>query len=61
MLLFWVANSYIWVMEEENDRKLAGGDMGDALEAFFGQFGQLDAYSLLVLEEFFRELMGEEE
>jgi len=47
-------------MREENDPETSGKDAGDALEAFFGQFGQLDVYSSLVLEEFFRELMGEE-
>ena len=36
-------------------------DVGDAMEAFFGQFGDLDAHAAIVLEEFFRELMGEEE
>lgn len=36
-------------------------DAGDALEAFFGQFGALDAHAALVLEEFFKELMGEQE
>lgn len=35
-------------------------DVGDAMEAFFAQFGELDAPASIVLEEFFRELMGEE-
>jgi len=41
-------------MEEETK------DVGDALEAFFAQFGDMDAYSWIVLEEFFRELMDGE-
>lgn len=41
---------------EEGDK-----DAGDAMEAFFGQFGKMDAYSWIVLEEFFKELMDEEE
>ena len=36
-------------------------DAADALEAFFGQFGTIDAHASIVLEEFFRELMGEKE
>jgi hypothetical protein len=36
-------------------------DAGDAMEAFFGQFGELDAHASIVLEEFFRELMGDKE
>lgn len=36
-------------------------DAGDALEAFFGQFGTMDEHASIVLEEFFRELMGDKE
>lgn len=36
-------------------------DAGDAMEAFFAQFGELDAHASIVLEEFFKELMGEKE
>jgi hypothetical protein len=36
-------------------------DAGDAMEAFLGQFGELDAHATIVLEEFFREIMGEKE
>jgi hypothetical protein len=36
-------------------------DAGDAMEAFFSQFGELDPHASMVLEEFFRELMGGEE
>lgn len=43
--------------EKEGDDK----DAGDAMEAFFAQFGQMDAYAAIVLEEFFRELMDGEE
>lgn len=43
-------------MEEEKEP-----DAGDAMEAFFAQFGVLDAHASIVLEEFFRELMGGEE
>lgn len=46
-------------MGEEKDTREP--DAGDAMEAFFGQFGPLDAHAAIVLEEFFRELMGEEE
>lgn len=47
-------------------REKGDGDKGDekemseALEAFFGQFGQMDVYTSIVLEEFFRELMDGE-
>lgn len=48
-------------MGEENGPEGEDKDAGDAMEAFFGQFGQMDVYSWIVLEEFFRELMDEEE
>jgi hypothetical protein len=41
---------------EDRDKEL-----GDALEAFFAQFGTLDGHATIVLEEFFRELMGGKE
>lgn len=43
--------------EKEDEDK----DAGDAMEAFFGQFGEMDIYASIVLEEFFRELMGGKE
>ena len=47
-------------MGEEKGPEEQDKDAGHALEAFFGQFGQLDVYSSIVLEEFFRELMDGE-
>lgn len=44
--------------EEKEDRDI---DAGDAMEAFFGQFGDIDVYASIVLEEFFRELMDAKE
>jgi hypothetical protein len=44
--------------QNEGEREV---DAGDALEAFFGQFGDLDTHASVVLEEFFKELMGEQE
>lgn len=41
--------------EESQDK-----DVSHAMEAFFGQFGDMDTYASIVLEEFFKELMGEE-
>lgn len=35
-------------------------DMEEALKEFVGQFGNPDIYTQIVLEEFFRELMGRE-
>lgn len=46
-------------MEEEKDT--IDPDAGDAMEAFFAQFGYLDEPASIVLEEFFKELMGEKE
>jgi hypothetical protein len=46
-------------MGEEKDTREP--DAGDAMEAFFAQFGELDDHASIVLEEFFRELMGEKE
>ena len=34
-----------------------GEDAADAMEAFFNNFGQMDVYAMIVLEEFFKELM----
>lgn len=45
-------------MEEQNEEK-RDADAGDAMEAFFGQFGEIDAHAEIVLEEFFRQLMEE--
>jgi hypothetical protein len=59
-LLFGLSDPYIWGMGEENGSDEEDKDAGHALEAFFGQFGQLDTYSSIVLEEFFRELMDGE-
>lgn len=47
-------------MGEENGSDEEEKDAGHALEAFFGQFGQMDLYSSIVLEEFFKELMDGE-
>jgi hypothetical protein len=43
--------------EKEKDKEQ---EMSDALEAFFGQFGKVDMYTSIVLEEFFKELMDGE-
>lgn len=43
-------------MEEQNEEKR---DAGDAMEAFLGQFGEIDIHAEIVLEEFFRQLMEE--
>lgn len=43
-------------MEDQNDEKKEA-DAGDALEAFFVQFGEIDAHAEIVLEEFFRQIM----
>jgi len=44
--------------QNEGERE---SDAGDAMEAFFGQFGEIDFYASVVLEEFFKELMGDQE
>jgi hypothetical protein len=44
-------------MEGQNEES-EGRDAGHAMEAFFTQFGEMDVYASIVLEEFFRELMG---
>lgn len=48
-------------MEEEKEPEQREKDAGDAMEAFFAQFGNLDAHASIVLEEFFRELMNGKE
>ena len=47
-------------MSDQNEAK-RDADAGDAMEAFFGQFGVMDVHASVVLEEFFKELMGEQE
>jgi hypothetical protein len=47
-------------MQGQNEDE-AEKDASDALEAFFGQFGEIDAHASIVLEEFFKGLMGEKE
>lgn len=44
--------------QNEGERE---SDAGDALEAFFGQFGEIDVHAAVVLEEFFKEIMGVQE
>lgn len=58
VLLFGLHNPYIWGMAEETEER--DKDAGDAMEAFFAQFGNMDIYTSIVLEEFFRELMDGE-
>lgn len=43
-------------MEDKEEPTSPGAE---ALEAFFGQFGNLDTHAQIVLEEFFRELLNE--
>lgn len=43
-------------MEGQNGEE-SKKDAGDAMEAFFAQFGELDGHAAIVLEEFFREIM----
>jgi hypothetical protein len=45
-------------MPDQNEEK-QDDEMGEALEAFFAQFGTIDDHAAIVLEEFFRELMGD--
>lgn len=48
-------------MDQEKEQTDREKDAGDAMEAFFSQFGEMDAHAAIVLEEFFRELMGGKE
>lgn len=43
-------------MEEQNEDKAE-----DAMRCFFGQFGTPDIYTQIVLEEFFKGLLDEQE
>lgn len=45
-------------MQDKEDTVSPGAE---ALEAFFGQFGNLDTHAQIVLEEFFKELLNEGE
>lgn len=40
---------------EDKEKEIEGG--AAALEAFFGQFGNMDVYAQIVLEEFLKELL----
>jgi len=44
-------------MEEQNDD--AESKATEAMQCFFGQFGTLDIYTKIVLEEFFKELIDD--
>jgi len=46
--------------EKDEGEKAKEQEMSEALEAFFGQFGEVDVYASMVLEEFFKELMDGE-
>lgn len=47
-------------MEREKEPEESEKDAAAALEAFFAQFGEIDAHAAIVLEEFFKELMDGE-
>jgi hypothetical protein len=38
-----------------------GENAADAMEAFFINFGKMDVYAMIVLEEFFKELLANDE
>ena len=45
-------------MEEQNENLEDKAE--DAMRCFFGQFGRMDIYAQIVLEEFFKEILDDQ-